>query len=160
MGARRRNLQLARGSAESVCLCAHRSLHYVLPRPHHRPCTHTTPLHATTLHSHLLPAHISAPHSHLCFGYKQPVPGALLGLVSAAAEDRATLLIHSTHSINTRTHPTPTRLGNVYKRALVVPPPPLTKERSSVGRALAPYRLASRCCPFSIPSSNGLGCIV
>jgi len=29
-------------------------------------------LHATTLHSHLLPAHTPAPHSHLCFGYKQP----------------------------------------------------------------------------------------
>ena len=30
--------------------------------------------------------------------------------------------IHSTHFINTRKHPTPTRLGQVYKGALVVPP--------------------------------------
>ena len=30
---------------------------------------------------------------------------------------RATLHIHSTHSINTSTNPTPTRLGQVYKRA-------------------------------------------
>jgi len=50
-----------------------------------------------------------APHNHLCFGYKQPVPGAPLGFVSAAAKDRATLHI-------------PSRLGKVYKRALVVPP--------------------------------------
>jgi len=36
----------------------------------------------------------------------------------------------------------------------------LTKERLSVGRAQAPHRLASRWCPFSIHSSNGLSCIV
>ena len=64
------------------------------------------------------------PHSHLCFGYKLPVWHVPPGLVSAAAKDSATLHIHSTHSINTRKHPTPTRLGQVYKRALVVPPSP------------------------------------
>ena len=57
MGARRRNLRLVRGSAESVCLCAHRYLHHAPPIPHTWPRTLTTPLHATTLHSHLLPAY-------------------------------------------------------------------------------------------------------
>jgi len=66
-------------------------------------------LHATTLHSHLLPAHTPAPRSHLYFGYKQPVPGAHLGL--------------SQSSLRTaRPSTSPTRLGKVYKRALVVPP--------------------------------------
>ena len=82
----------------------------VLPR------TLTTPVHATTLHSHMFPTRTAPPHSHLYFGYKQPVLGALLGFASAATEDRATLHIHSTHSINTRAHPTPTP----YTRALVV----------------------------------------
>jgi len=40
------------------------------------------------------------------------------------------------------------------------PPPPLTKERLSVGRAQAPDRLTSRWYPFSIHYSNSLGCIV
>jgi len=66
MGARRRNLRLARGSADSVCLRAHRYLHYAPPRPHTRPCTLTTFLHTATLHSHLLPANAAPPHSHLC----------------------------------------------------------------------------------------------
>jgi len=69
MGARRRNLRLARGSAESVCLCAHHYLHHVPPKLHTRPCTLTTPLHSTTLHSHLLPSHTVPPHRHLCLGY-------------------------------------------------------------------------------------------
>jgi len=40
----------------------------------HLGCTHTTPLHATTLLSHLPPAHTWAPahHSHLYFGSKLP----------------------------------------------------------------------------------------
>jgi len=89
--------------------------------PHTRPRTLTTPLHATTLHSHLLPAHTPAPHIHLSFGYKLPVTAPTPGLVPTVAKDRATLHIHSTHSINTHKHPTPTRLGKVYKGALVVP---------------------------------------
>jgi len=108
-GARRRHLRLARGSADSVCLCIHHSLVHAPLRSHTRPRTLTTPLYATTLHSHLLPTNTPAPNSHLYFGYKQPVPGALLGLISAAVEDRTTLHI-------------PSRLGKVYKRALVVPP--------------------------------------
>ena len=110
-------------SARQRINCTMRYLHHAPPRPHTRPHTLTTPLYATTLHSHMLPpAHTPAPHSHLCFGYKQPVTGAPLGFVSAAAKDRATPHINSNHSINTRKHPTPTRLGKVYKGALVVPP--------------------------------------
>jgi len=115
------NLRLARGSAESVCLRAHRYLHHAPPRPHTRPHTLTTPSHATTPHSHLLPTHTPAPHSHLCFGYTLPVTGHTLGLVPTVAKDRATLDIHSTHSINTCKLPTPTCLDQLYKRVLVVP---------------------------------------
>jgi len=119
--ARRQNLPLALGSADSVCHRAHHYLHHTPPRPHTRPRTLTTPVHATTLHSHMFPTCTAPPHSHLHFGYKQPVPGVLLVFASAATKDRATLHIHSTHSINTRAHPTPTRLGQVYTRALVEP---------------------------------------
>jgi len=63
MGARRRNLRLARGSADSVCPRTHRYLHHAPPRPHTRPRTHTTPLHAITLHSHL-PLYSHPPHTH------------------------------------------------------------------------------------------------
>jgi len=122
MGARRRNLRLARGGTDSLYRHIQSYLHHAPPRPHTRPGTLTTPLHATTLHSHLLPANTASPHSHFYFGYKQPVPGALLGLVSAAAKDSATSHIHTTHLINACTHPTPTRLGKVHKRALIVPP--------------------------------------
>jgi len=117
---RRGNLPLARGSADSFALRANHYLHHGPPRPHTRPRTHTTPLHTTTLHSHLLPAHTAAPRSHLCFGCKQPAWGVPLGLASVFAKDSVTLHIHTHHSIKTRTHPT--RLGKVYKRALVVPP--------------------------------------
>ena len=119
-----RHLRLTRGSPDSICLRALRAcrhLYHAPPRPHTSPRTHTTPLHATTLHSHLLPAHTAAPHSHLYFGYKLLVWHVPLGLASVAAEDRATLHIHSTHSINTRKHPTPTPLGKVHKGFLVVP---------------------------------------
>jgi hypothetical protein len=105
------------------CLSSCSSLpHHGLPRSHTWPRTLTTPLHATTLHSHLLPAHIPAPRLMSILAIKLPVRHVPLGLASVFAKDRATLHIHSTHSINTRTHPTPTRLGQVYKRALVVPP--------------------------------------
>jgi len=53
MGAQRRNPRLARGSAKSVCLRAHRYLHYALSSSHTRPRTLTTPLNATTLHTSL-----------------------------------------------------------------------------------------------------------
>jgi len=121
MDARWRHLRLAVSSADSV-FRAHRYPHYAPPRLHAWPCTLTTPLHATTHHSNLLPAHTPVPHSHLYFGYKVPFLGVSLGLTSVHTKDRATLHMHSTHSINTRKHPTPTPHGKVYKWALVVPP--------------------------------------
>ena len=141
---------MVRGSAESVCLRAHRYLHYAPSRPHTRPRTLTKPLHTATLHSHLLPAHTPAPHSHLSFGNKLPVTARTPGLVPTVAKDRATLHFHSTHSINTHNHPTPTRLGHVYKRALVVPQSSPQQRAFVCGRAQAPHRLASRWCPLSI----------
>jgi len=96
------------GSANSLCLRNHCYLLHAPLRPHTRPRTLITPLHTTTFHSHLLPANTPAPHSHPYFGYKLPVRHVPLGLASVAAKDRATLHIHS-------------RLGKVYKRALVVP---------------------------------------
>ena len=101
MGVLRRNLQLARGSAESVCVCTHRYLYHAPPRLHTQPRTLTTPLHATTLHSNLLPAHTPAPHSHLSFGYKLTVTTRPTGLAPNVAKDRAP--------------PHPSRLGKVYK---------------------------------------------
>jgi len=85
-GARRRNLRLARGSAESVRLRAHCYLHHALSRPHTRPRTLTTPLDATTLHTSLLRAPCPHPctHSHLYFGYKLPVLYVPLGLALVA----------------------------------------------------------------------------
>ena len=99
-GARKRRLCLSS--------CSPLSFH-TPPRPHTRPRTLTTPLHATTLHSHLPPANTPAPHSHLYFSYKLLVTARTPGLVPTVAKDRATLQIHS-------------RLGKVYKKALVVPP--------------------------------------
>jgi len=53
------------------------------------------------------------------------------------------------------------RLAVKYtKEPWLYPPLSLTKERLFVGRAQAPHRLVSRWCPFSIHSSNGLGCMV
>jgi len=122
MGAQHRHLILARGSADSSCLLARRYLYHAPPRPHTRPHTHKSPLQVTTFRSHLLPAHTVPPHSHLYFAYKLPVWHVLMGLVSAAAKDRATIHIHSTLSVNARKHPTPPSLDKVYKRVLVVPP--------------------------------------
>ena len=48
-------------------------------------------------------------------------------------------------------------LGKYTQEPWLYPPPPLTTERSSVGRVQAPHRLASRWCPFSIHFSNCLG---
>ena len=101
IGARQRRLFLSSCSPLHVP-CSTKTSH---PASH----PHITQ-HATTLQCHLLPAHTAPPHSHLYFGYEQPVPGVPLGFVSAAAKDGSTLSL------------TPTPLGKVYKRALVVPP--------------------------------------
>jgi len=54
----------------------------------------------------------------------------------------------------------PHALATYTKEPWLYPTHALTKERLSVRRAQAPYRLASRWYPFLIHSSNGLGCIV
>jgi len=157
MGARQRNLRLGRGSADSVCLRAHRYLHHAQPRPHTRPCASTTPLNATTLHSYPLPAHTNPPHSHLYFGCKLPVRFAHLGLSQSSLR---------TARPSTTTQPTPLTRANTQpphpltmytEEAWLYPPPPLTNERLFMGRIQAPHRLASRWCPFSIHSWNNLG---
>jgi len=109
-------LKLSHGGANSVCLLLRRYLNHAPTRPHTRPHTHTTPLHATTLHSHLPPDHTPAPLSHFYFGYKLPVWHVPLGLASVVFKDSATLHIHTNHSVKTRKHPTPTPLGKVYIR--------------------------------------------
>jgi len=48
--------------------------------------------------------------------------GPQLGLASLFAKNRDTLHIHTNHSINTHKQPTPTCLGKVYTRVMVVPP--------------------------------------
>ena len=100
-GCGQRHLRLACDNADSLCLRARCYLHHTPPRPHTQPCTLITPVHATTLHSHLPFANTAAPHSHLYFAYKLPIRHVPLGLASVAAKDRATLHIHSNHSINT-----------------------------------------------------------
>ena len=146
MGARRRNLRLARGGTDSLYRHIQSYLHHAPPRPHTRPGTLTTPLHATTLHSHLLPANTPVPHSHLYFGYKLPVTGRALG--------------PSQPSLRTKLPSTSTHALAKYTKPWLYPPPPLTKQRSSVGRVQTPHRLASPWCPFAIHSSNGLGWII
>jgi len=113
------HLRLARVGTDSVCLCACLYLLHTQTRPHTRPPSHTTPLHTKTLHSHL-PLRTPTPHSHLYFGYKLPAPVVSLDLISVHANDIATLYIHTNHSVYTRKHPTPTPLGKVYMRDLVV----------------------------------------
>jgi len=145
-GARRRNLRFARGSAESVCLRADHYLHHVedhwggTPSVRARRITYDWRAAAPTLfvfvliatctmaRQHLtpsLPPHSRpspAPHSHLCFGYKQPVLGVSLGFAPTAAKDRVTPTA-AKDRVTPHIHSTPTRRGKVYKRALVVPQP-------------------------------------
>jgi len=135
-------------------------LHHALRRRHNQPPTLSTILHPKTLHSHLPPHHTPVPQSHLCFGYKQPIPGAQLDFIPTAAKDSTTLTIHTNHFINTCKHPTPHPLAKYTKEPCVYFPPLLTNERSFVGRAQALHRSAFRWYAFSIHSSNGLGCIV
>jgi len=122
-------------SADSVCLRARPYLHHASTRPHARPPTHTTPLHTTTLHSHLPSAHntlfivISVLYSSLLHTHtsqhivfcKYIGPRLCVRFFVKGAHNMGLLHIHTKHSINTRKHSTPTPLGKVYKRALVVP---------------------------------------
>ena len=115
---RRPHLRLARGGTDSVCLCVRRYLHHAPTSPHTQPPNHTNPC----TPQYFTPTSLATtPHSHLSFGYKQLVWGIPLGLASVFAKDNTTLHIHTIHFINNRKHPTPTLLGNILKRALVVP---------------------------------------
>jgi len=115
---------LARSSADSVCLCAHRYLHHALSRPHTRPRTHNIPLqpHFTPTSSRPTLFYLIAISVLAIIACPGRTPGLV---VPTIAKDSATLTdrdIHSTHSINSHTHLTPTRLGKVYTRDLVVTP--------------------------------------
>jgi len=76
------------------------------------------------VHSHVLPAHTPVPHSHIYFGYKLPVRHVPLGLASVAAKARTELPSTFTHA-----------MAKYTKEPWLYLPPPLTKERSTVGRA-------------------------
>ena len=131
----------------AVLPCSFKTSH-LASRPHF--------LQTATLHSHILSAHTAPPHSHLYFGYKLPVRHVPLGLASVFVKDRATLHVHSTHSIKP-THPQiPHALTKYTKEPCLYPPSPLTNKCSSVGHAQAPHRLTSRWYPSFIHSSNSL----
>jgi len=101
------------------------------PRPHRSTSAHTAP-----------------PHSHLYFGYKLPVRFAHLGLSQPSVRtELPSTSIQPTPLTPANTQPLHT-LARYTKEPWLYPPPALTKERSSVGRAQAPHRLASRWCPF------------
>jgi len=122
MGARRRNLRLARGSADSGCLCAHRCLHHAPPRPHPASHPHNT---LACNHSSLPPPSVLPPthahtFQHIIF-CKYIGPRLCVRFFVKGARSMGLSHIHTIHSIYTRKHPNPTRLGKVYKGALVVP---------------------------------------
>jgi len=77
------------------------------------PCMqpHFTPTSSPPTQFHLIALSVLAINS---LPVRTPAP--------TVAKESATIYIHSTHSINTRKHPTHAPLGNVYTRALVVPP--------------------------------------
>jgi len=145
MGVRRRNLRLARGSAKSVCLRAHHYLHHKPPRPHTRPRALTTPLYATTLHTSLHKLSLFT-----CLPKNIPLRAVLATLMESNVRSKFFTLEFES----------PRALAKYTQEPWLYPSLPLTKERSSVGHAQAPHRLASRWCPFSIHSSNSLGHIV
>ena len=64
---------------------------------------------------------------HFIAGCKLSVRHVPTGFVSLAAKDRATLLIHTNHLINTSKHSTPTPLGEHTQKPWLYPSPPLTK---------------------------------
>ena len=121
MGARRRYLRLARDSADSVCLRAHHSLVHAPPSHHTQPRTLTTPLHATTLHSHLLPANTPA-----------PIAISILAINCLSGTCR---WASSRQPLRTeRPSTSPHAFAEYTKEPWLYSPPPLTKERLSLGR--------------------------
>jgi len=121
MGARRRNLRLARGSADSGCLRADRYLHHVPPRPHPASHPHNT---LACNHSSLPPPSVlPPPHTHTfqhIIFCEYLGPRLCVRYFVNGARSMGLLHIHTSHSINTRILPTSTRLAKVYKGALVV----------------------------------------
>jgi len=105
---------------------------------------------------------------------KMPVRHVPLGFVSAAAKDgRHYSKIPTTHHKKTNqppTHPLALKLSKLpwsyppstpyFTRAAHLPHPWVAKESTSVGRALAPHRLAPRWLHPSIHSSKGLVCVL
>jgi len=65
--------------------------------------------------------HGRAAAKHIIFG-KYIGPRFCVRFFMKGAHSMCLFHIHTTHSTNTRAHPTPTLLGKVYKRVLVVPP--------------------------------------
>jgi len=117
-------LRLARGSADSVCLCARRYLYHAQTRPHTRPRTLTTPLHANILHSHLLPTHTAPPHNYLYFGYKLSVRFAHLGLShSSVRTELPSTSIQSIPTTPANTQP-PHALAKYTQEPWLYPPVP------------------------------------
>jgi len=110
MGARRRNLRLARYSADASCLCAHRYLHHAPPRPH--PASH--------------------PHNTLACNHSSLPPPPVLKPPTPTPSN--TLFFEPTPLIHANTQP-PHALGKCTKEPWLYPPPPLIKAQSSVGRA-------------------------
>ena len=122
MGARRRNLRLARGGADSGCLRAHCYLHHAPPRPHLASHPHNTLAynHSSLPPPSVLPLPRTHTFQHIIF-CKYIGPRLCVRFFVKGARSMGLLHIHTTHCINTRKPPTPTRLGKVYKGALVVP---------------------------------------
>jgi len=148
-----RHLRLTRGSPDSICLRslrARRHLYHAGPRPHISPRTHTTPLHATTLtptsspptQLHLIAISILAINclSGTCH-WASPQQPLRTELPSTSTQPTPST------PANTR-HPHP--LAKYTKDSWLYPPPPLTKERSSMGRVQAPHRLVSLFYPLFI----------
>ena len=116
MGARRRNLRLARGSADSGCLLTHLCLYHALPRPHPASHPHNT---LACNYSSLPPLSVlPPPHTHTfqhIIFCKYIGPRLCVRFFVKGARSMGLLHIHTTHFINTRKHPTPKRLDKVYK---------------------------------------------
>jgi len=134
MGVRRRNLQLAHGSADSGCLRAHCYLHHAPPRPHLASHPHNTLAynHSSLPPPSVLPLPRTHTFQHIIF-CKYIGPRLCVRFFVKGARSMGLLHIHTTHSMNNHKHPTPTRLGKDTKEPWLYPSPPLTKERSFVG---------------------------
>ena len=108
------------------------------------------------------PAKIShlASHPHNTLAYKLSLFTCLSNNIPLRGVLTTLMALHVGSKVFTPECESPHALAKYTKEPWLYPPPPLTKERSSVGRSQAPHRLSSHWCPFSIHSLNGLGHIV